>query len=206
MFKRLCILLLALFVWHFTQTLLTTDTVAEHKIIDRIHDSNIFRAINDFMDEHQDFTRYNFILTSLLIDVNVVYICLKYLFGGNGRSMFIFFIGLIFRQLCQFINRLPTPDNMIWLHPGVPSMLVTYYVINDFFFSGHTYVAICAGLEIIAGKKYWTKLYGAFFIAYEILFVLVTKSHYAMDVYTGIATYFMMAYFYDKYVARTKTG
>lgn len=198
MYRRLFILLFALVAWHSTQTLLMSDIIANQKIIDRSHD--FFFFIHNFMKEHTEFTRYNFILTSLLIDVNVVYICIKYLMGGNGRSIFIFFVGLILRQICQFTNRLPTPNDMIWFHPGIPSMLVTYYVLNDFFFSGHTYVALCAGLEIISSKNFWAKLYGTLFIIYEIMLIITTNSHYFMDVYGAVATYFMLGYFYDKHM------
>ena len=200
MYQRMFVLLLALIVWHLTQTFLMSDIIAKQKIIDRSHDFVFFKTINDFMKEHTEFTRYNFILTSLLIDINVVYICIKYLMGGNRRSIFIFFVGLILRQICQFTNRLPTPNDMIWFHPGIPSMLVTYYVQNDFFFSGHTYVAFCAGLEIISSKNFWAKFYGILFIVYEIMLIITTNSHYFMDVYGAVATYFMLSYFYDRYI------
>jgi len=36
---------------------------------------------------------------------------------------------------------------MIWRHPGIPSLLVTYDVATDFFFSGHTAIAVLASIE-----------------------------------------------------------
>ena len=37
---------------------------------------------------------------------------------------------------------------MIWHDPGFPSFLVTYHVANDFFFSGHTAIAVFGAIEL----------------------------------------------------------
>ena len=37
---------------------------------------------------------------------------------------------------------------MIWRSPGVPSLLVTYGVSNDLFFSGHTALAVYGAIEL----------------------------------------------------------
>lgn len=197
-YHRIGLLVLAFLVWHGTQTFLTYDIESNGQIIDRLHSSKFFSAINSFMKENIDFTNYNLILTSALIDINVIFICLKFLSGNNFKSVFLLFSGLILRQLCQFINRLPTPENMIWFHPSVSSMLVTYYVHNDFFFSGHTYVALCAGLEIMSAKNIFAKMYALFFIVYEIMLIISINGHYFMDIYGAFATYFMLCYFYDR--------
>ena len=65
----------------------------------------------------------------------------SWLFGGSVRP----FLGLVLlmalRQLVQSLCPLPAPG-MIWHYPGFPSLLVTYRVANDFFFSGHTAIAV----------------------------------------------------------------
>ena len=38
---------------------------------------------------------------------------------------------------------------MMWNNPGVPSLLVTYETTNDFFFSGHTAIAVLGCIELI---------------------------------------------------------
>ena len=57
-----------------------------------------------------------------------------------------FLFGL--RQMCQAVSALPLPEGMIWRSPGVPSLLVTYDVANDLFFSGHTAMAVYGAIEL----------------------------------------------------------
>lgn len=197
--KRMMVLLFGFFMWHTTQNFLSSDVQTENEIIDRVHDSVIFSGINSYMYIHYDFVRYNLLFSSLLIDLSVAYTSFKYLlYGNNFRTIFIMIAGFMIRQLCQYINRLPIPKNMIWFYPGFPSLLVTYSVQNDFFFSGHTYVALCSGLEIASSKNLFYKLYGILFILYEIFIIISINGHYFMDIYGAISTYYMMNYFYEK--------
>ena len=202
MYSRLFLLLTAYFLWHLSQQFLSTDVKTEFLIVDRLHDSSFFTMINEYLANNSFIAAANFILTSLLIDMNVLYIAYRYLKTNNfKKTMFILFGGFMCRQLCQYINRLPVPNNMVWFDPGFPAFLVTYVVENDFFFSGHTYVALSVGIAIVSGSKnIFVKMYGIFFILYEILFIISIRAHYFMDIYGAIATYFMLAYFYDKMV------
>jgi membrane-associated phospholipid phosphatase len=64
--------------------------------------------------------------------------------------------------------------------------LVTYSVANDFFFSGHTAIAVFAGLELAQLKKPWLTAIAAAMVIFEVIVVLVLRAHYTMDVITGI--------------------
>lgn len=75
---------------------------------------------------------------------------------------------------------------MIWHYPGFPSLLVTYSVAGDFFFSGHTAIAVFATVELgrLGGRSIGAL---AVLVAlFEITTVLVLRAHYTMDVLTGI--------------------
>ena len=74
---------------------------------------------------------------------------------------------------------------MIWHDPGVPSLLVTYGVSTDFFFSGHTALAVLGAVELVRfGGRRWLLL-GVVIAIFECLVVLVLRAHYTMDVFTG---------------------
>lgn len=191
------LLILLYIFWNKTQKFFSTDVEAKNLIIDRIHNLSFIKKINQFLRKNEVITKYNFILTSLLIDINVLYLVYDFLANDNHKPIFILMGGLVARQLCQFINRLPIPNNLIWKDPGVPSLFVSYNVSNDFFFSGHTLISLIAGFEFVNSQYIILKLYGLFFMFYEISFVMVTYSHYFMDIYASIATYIMMNYFYN---------
>jgi len=83
---------------------------------------------------------------------------------------------------------LPAPPNAIWHYPGFPSLLVTYNVSNDYFFSGHTAIAVLAVTEIARIGKRWLTVIGVLIAILEIATVLVLRAHYTMDVFTGMIT------------------
>jgi membrane-associated phospholipid phosphatase len=88
----------------------------------------------------------------------------------------------------QSLVALPAPPNAIWHYPGFPSLLVTYGVSNDYFFSGHTAIAVLAVTEIARMRNRWFTALGVFIAIFEVATVLVLRAHYTMDVFTGIVT------------------
>jgi membrane-associated phospholipid phosphatase len=64
-------------------------------------------------------------------------------------------------------------------------LLVTYGVANDFFFSGHTGIAVYGAVEIGRMKGPAGMLLGTMIVAFEASAVLVLRAHYTMDVLTG---------------------
>ena len=71
-------------------------------------------------------------------------------------------------------------------YPGSPSLLVTYHVANDFFFSGHTAVSAVAMLELIHFAPAWIAALAVVLTVIEAGTVIVLRAHYTMDVFTGI--------------------
>lgn len=85
-------------------------------------------------------------------------------------------------------NALPTPPGMIWHSPGFPSLLVTYGTTSDFFFSGHTAIAVYGATELARLGRRWLTAVGIAVAAVEAATVVVLRAHYTMEVFTGIVT------------------
>jgi len=64
--------------------------------------------------------------------------------------------------------------------------LVTYHVANDFFFSGHTAIAVFGALELSRFRRTWLTWGAIFLVLLEVATVLILRAHYTMDVFTGI--------------------
>ena len=79
---------------------------------------------------------------------------------------------------------------MIWRYPGFPSLLVTYHVANDFFFSGHTAIAVFGAIELSRLRRNWLTAAAILLVVFEIATVLILRAHYTMDVFTGIVAAF----------------
>jgi len=126
------------------------------------------------------------IVTSGLIDLLGCFLLLSAILGRSVRP----FIGLLIlfglRQICQTLTALPPPEGMIWRYPGFPSLFVTYGTANDFFFSGHTAIAVYGAIEIARLRRNWLTITAATVATIEALTVLVLRAHYTMDVFAAI--------------------
>jgi membrane-associated phospholipid phosphatase len=63
---------------------------------------------------------------------------------------------------------------------------VTYHVANDFFFSGHTAIAVFGAIELSRLHRNWLTVLAVLLVVFEIATVLILRAHYTMDVLTGI--------------------
>ena len=94
----------------------------------------------------------------------------------------------------QALVALPAPPNAIWHNPGFPSLLVTYGVANDYFFSGHTAIAVLGAIELARFGRRWLTALAVMIVLFEVATVLVLRAHYTMDVFTGMVTALYIAY------------
>jgi membrane-associated phospholipid phosphatase len=88
---------------------------------------------------------------------------------------------------------LPQPDGIIWRYPGFPSLLVTYEVANDFFFSGHTAIAVFGTVELARIGWRWLAPVAVAIALFQSAVVLVLRAHYTMDVFAGAVTALLVA-------------
>jgi len=125
------------------------------------------------------------IASSALIDLVACWMFAATIFGASIRPFLGLLILFSLRQLSQWISALPAPVGMLWYDPGFPSLLVTYEVSNDFFFSGHTALAVYGGIEVARRFGRVGILVGVVFVLFQTTTVLVLRAHYTIDVFTG---------------------
>jgi hypothetical protein len=170
-------------LWFWTQNLIGEQHHEPGTIGDTVH--NVLAAPNLYLQSHRPVASALLIVSSAVIDGLGVFLLVRSIFGPTLRP----FLGLLLlfgmRQLCQLLTTLDPPDGMIWYDPGFPSLLVTYHVATDFFFSGHTGIAVLGAVELarIGGRR-WLYV-GIAIAAFEATTVLVLRAHYTMDVFTG---------------------
>jgi hypothetical protein len=172
--------------WFWTQGLIGSrvqTAVDLPQIGDGVHD--LLASVNGYLAEHPATADRLLICSSAVIDMVGAFLLVASILGPSVRP----FLGLLLlfamRQICQLVCALPPPAGMIWRDPGWPSLLVTYDVATDFFFSGHTGLAVLGAVELtrILGRRWlWP---GVVIIVFEASTVLVLRAHYTMDVFTG---------------------
>ena len=64
---------------------------------------------------------------------------------------------------------------------------------NDFFFSGHTAIAVLGAIEVAKVAPWWMALAAAVIAFLEGTTVLILRAHYTMDLLTAIVAAFSAA-------------
>jgi hypothetical protein len=193
---RLLVTAGALVLWFWTQSLIGGRELPGAGIGDGLH--TLTARLNEYLHAHPAAADALLIFSSGVIDLLGVFLLGGWIFGTTVRPFLALVILLGLRQVMQALVALPTPPDAIWHDPGFPSLLVTYDVANDYFFSGHTAIAVLGVTELVRLGRRWLKVVAWLVALFEILTVLVLRAHYTMDVFAGIMTALCAAYLADR--------
>ena len=177
---RAALVVCALVAWFWSQALIGSRSLKDGTIGDGLHD--LTAPLTRYLLSHPRAANATLILSSIGIDAFGLFLIGAGIFGPTLRPFVALLIVFAFRQACQALCALPVPRDMIWRHPGFPSLLVTYGVGNDFFFSGHTAVAVLGAIEIASLGPLWLGIAAAVVAFLEASTVIVLRAHYTMDI------------------------
>ena len=183
---RIVITAVALGIWFWTQSLIGARGAPTAGISDRMHD--VTAGANLYLHQHPGAADALLVASSAIIDLLGIFLLAMWVVRGEVRP----FLGLVLvlglRQVMQAVVALPAPPDAIWHNPGFPSLLVTYGVANDYFFSGHTAIAVLGATELARARKPWAIALAIGIVLFEMATVLILRAHYTMDVFTGLVT------------------
>jgi hypothetical protein len=181
---RLVVTAIVLVLWFWTQSLIGARIAPANGIGDVVH--NWTAGLNSYFSQNPGAANALLIISSAVIDALGLFLLARWLFGGTVRPFLGLFLLMALRQVMQATCALPLPPNMIWHYPGFPSFLVTYHVANDFFFSGHTAIAVFGAIELSRLRRNWLTALAILIACFEVAAVLILRAHYTMDVFTGV--------------------
>lgn len=181
---RLAVTAVALLIWFGTQALIGARGAPSAGIADGIHAATA--SANLYLHQHPGAANVLLAVSSAIIDLLGIFLLSTWIFRGELRPFLGLVIVLGLRQIMQAAVALPSPPGAIWHSPGVPSLLVTYSVANDYFFSGHTAIAVLGATELARAGRRWMTAGAAGIVLFEAATVLVLRAHYTMDVFTGL--------------------
>jgi len=197
---RAAITTAALVIWFWTQSLIGARSLHGSAIGDGLH--SLTSSGNLYLHVHPTAANALLIVSSLIIDLLGIYLLSLWMFRASARPFLGLVIVLGLRQIMQALVALPAPPNAIWHYPGFPSLLVTYGVANDYFFSGHTAIAVLGATELARTGQRWLAGLGMLIVLFEVATVLVLRAHYTMDVFTGLVTGLYAAHLADGLISR----
>lgn len=173
---------LALVIWFRTQKLIGAKA-GGNRLADGVHRAT-FRAYR-YLRKHPRVADRALLVSSLFIDALGISLFLLALLGPTLAPFLGIVIVFSLRQICQMCCTVPPPRGMIWRDPGFPSILVTYDVGNDMFFSGHTALAVLGAIEICHAAPSGLGALAVLVALGEVIVVLLLRAHYTMDVIAG---------------------
>ncbi|MDF1758152.1 MAG: phosphatase PAP2-related protein [Legionellaceae bacterium] len=188
--KRIILVSIIISIWFVSQGAISkfkTELITDTGIADQVF--IITQSINQYLNISPKISGLLLILTSLEVDILVIFLILSAFLTHTSRPFIALVIAMFLRQFCQLMTLLPIPEGMIWFDPGFPTLFVTYGVTNDFFFSGHTTLTIIGACSL--AKIYNYKLMHLFkwmLIIFQITVILCIRAHYFMDIYAAIVT------------------
>ena len=190
---RFLLVVVGLAAWFGTQSMIGARQVDTGRLpieTDRVLET--LTPVHEYLWTHMAARNALLISSSAVIDILAVFMLARAIFGPTFRP----FLGLLLlfglRQIFQAICILPAPDQMIWVYPGFPSLLVTYGVSNDLFFSGHTALAVFGAVELGRLNRRLIPL-GVVLALAEMFAVLSLRAHWTMDVFAGAMTAVVVA-------------
>jgi hypothetical protein len=136
---------------------------------------------------NETFRDFFLFFCSLMLDITFI-LTLGYwvLHGKSGRLPVTLAVFYGTRAIVQGLWTSPFPEGNYWYSPGIPSLVVPYGRQSDFFFSGHTgFLVICAS-EWHKLKMPKLRNFVICTAIYTILILLIYRTHYSIDVFTGL--------------------
>ena len=180
---RLLVIVAALLAWFGSQRLIGARQLDGNGIYDHLH--RLSAGANGWLHEHPSAAKLALIFSSLAVDAVTLFVLVYAVLGPSFRP-FWGLLGLFaLRQLCQALVALPAPPGIIWRDPGFPSLFVTYAVGNDFFFSGHTALAVYGGIQLATLGMPVLTVCALLLAALQMLLVVVLRAHWTLDVLAG---------------------
>ena len=180
---RVLVIAVALVIWFRTQQLIARKIHGLGDIGDAVH--RLTADWHRYFSEHEKSADRALIVSSLCIDAFGLTLIAVAVCGPSFAPFLGILIVFGLRQMLQLCCTLPPPPGIIWRDPGFPTVLVTYDVSNDFFFSGHTALAVLGAIEICHIAPWWLGAVAVVIALGEVVIVLVLRAHWTMDVITG---------------------
>jgi membrane-associated phospholipid phosphatase len=179
----------ALVAWFWTQSLIARKSAPKEGIGDVVHD--LTAGWHRYLSTNKRAANAALITSSIFIDIFGLSLIGAAIFGPTFAPFLAVLIVFGLRQICQSLCTLPPPPGIIWRNPGFPALLVTYDVGNDFYFSGHTALAVLGALEAAYLGPPWLAVVAGIVAVGEMLMVLILRAHYTLDVVAGALAAFL---------------
>jgi len=181
---RLLAIGLGLVAWFATQRMIAARSVVDGAVYDHLHVVTV--RWNAWLNQNPKPANAILVASSFGVDALTLFVLALAVFGPSFMPFWGLLVLFALRQLSQASVALPAPPGIIWRYPGFPSLFVTYHVGNDFFFSGHTALAVYGAIQLASLQIPALTVLGITIAALEAIVVIILMAHWTMDVVAGL--------------------
>jgi membrane-associated phospholipid phosphatase len=174
-----------LVVWFLTQKMIGARSIADGALYDHLH--VVSARPNRWLHDHPKAASAVLVASSLCVDAVTLFVLGLAVLGPTFLPFWGLLALFLLRQVSQATVALPPPPGIIWRDPGFPSLFVTYSVGNDFFFSGHTALAVYGAMQLAALHIPALTIAGIVVAVLQVVAVILLRAHWTMDVIAGLA-------------------
>ena len=197
---RLIVILLIGTFWMIYRLFYLTDSKSTWDFKYCFKDKILLKGLGEvtkYISQNLNWRDFLLISGSNLLDIFSISFLIAFVKKGtswNAIANFILFFG-IRNLVVQSLILLEYYDTYLFNDPGFPSIVVPFQRAPDFFYSGHAGSAMILGLQFADLGYGHLKYVGIFLSAYEGFVMMVTRTHYSIDVVFGMLmahyTYFL---------------
>jgi hypothetical protein len=174
----------SLFLWFLTQKMIGARRLEDGAVYDHLH--VMTARWNRWLNQNTRPANAILVASSFCVDAVTLFVLFYAVLGPTFAPFWGLFGLFALRQLSQACVALPVPPGIIWRDPGVPSLFVTYGVGTDFFFSGHTALAVYGAMQLSALHIPALTIAGAVVAVLQVIAVIALRAHWTMDVLAGL--------------------
>jgi hypothetical protein len=171
-------------VWFVTQKMIGARNIADGALYDHLH--VVTAGSNRWLHDHPKAASAVLVASSLCVDAVTLFVLGLAVLGPSFLPFWGLLALFLLRQVSQATVALPPPPGIIWRDPGFPSLFVTYGVGNDFFFSGHTALAVYGAMQLAALHIPALTIAGIIVAVLQVVAVILLRAHWTMDVIAGL--------------------
>jgi hypothetical protein len=180
---RVALLIAGLALYFWTGSL--TDAVLSSEIEDRAH--ALLAPLNALVLANPAWADALITASNLVIDAMGIFLVVRCVTAPSAAPLLGLFMMFGLSQLCQALVVVPQPPGKIWYDPGlIPSLLESYEISGDLFFSGHIVLAVYGAIELGRLGSRWLLALGVALALFEVVTVLVLQGHWFADVFTAV--------------------
>lgn len=177
-------------MFYLWNNLINVNSKITNDLTDNCYNDSLFKItepLNLFV-LNNDIARHILLTsTSVFVDVLVLFTIGNWIYKGRDYSLFLSIFSFYILRFCVLsLFQLRFPEGYAFDYAYIPSLTVSYFKTNDFFYSGHVGFPVIFLCDYYDQRKELMVVLCLLFVLIEGAMMILTRRHYSFDLLFGI--------------------